>query len=394
MKPLPAKLPPEQDDYLLFRKVVRKAPPVFIAILIILGLGVVLSRLVFTTYSSPADAGAFISMKGAMQFGEEETGEDEKEGAKGEDEQPDPDPPAKEPEEESPLEPPRWLDPVPAPAPAPVGPARTAPSKPEQGRPSAIKPTVSGGGPGEGEKGTGTGTGSPWGSREATGRGEGTRRFGGNAASESAVELGLNWLRRHQAENGVWRADGFSRQCRPGDSCDSEALDKVGYDGGVTALAVMAFLGAGYTHQEGRFRRTMSRALEHLLRIQKPSGRFGSENMYTQALAVIALAEAYGMTTDANLRGPLKKGLNFLVHAQQPQGGWTYDPAPKKERNDTSITAFAVMALKAARAAGLFVPERTLDRARSHFLKATRESGKVVYADAGLGRGRQGAGMV
>ncbi|MHC4781072.1 MAG: prenyltransferase/squalene oxidase repeat-containing protein, partial [Planctomycetota bacterium] len=356
MKVNPSKLPPDQDDFVFFKKVVSKSSPVFIAILIVLGLGAVLSRLVFSNLRKPVSVDAFVSIKGAMESGDEAKGPDEDEGAKGEEEPQKPEAPKKaEPAEESPLEPARWLEQVPSRA--PLGPIPTAPSKPEAGGAKAMKPAVVAGSGGKGDKGAGRGTGSPWGSRKGTGRGEGTRRFGGNQASESAVENGLNWLRRHQSESGVWRADGFGSLCKSSEGCEGEALEGVGYDAGVTALSTMAFLGAGYTHREGRFKNTVTKALRYLILIQKPDGRFGSEPMYTQALAVIALAEALGMTSDMELRAPLRKGTAFLVSAQQAQGGWTYGPSPRKERNDTSITAFAIMALKSARATGVEVPE-------------------------------------
>jgi hypothetical protein len=109
---------------------------------------------------------------------------------------------------------------------------------------------------------------------------------------------------------------------------------------------------------------------------------------------VLALAEAYGMTADPALEKPLEKALGFLLRAQQLRGGWTYDPQPKRERNDTSITAFAVMALKAAQAAGMEVPGKAFDAARGHILRATETAGTVWYADAPPGWGRKGFGMV
>jgi len=166
------------------------------------------------------------------------------------------------------------------------------------------------------------------------------------------------------------------------------------HDSGVTALALMAYLGAGYTHQEGRFRSTVRRALEYLASVQLPDGRFGSEDMYSQSLAVIALAEAYGMTRDDSLLEPLRRGTNYLIRVQQPRGGWTYAPAPRSPRNDTSITVFALMGLKSARASGVFVPESCFHGVRRHLAWATRADGTVWYADHDPGWRRGGAGMI
>ncbi|MHC5081284.1 MAG: prenyltransferase/squalene oxidase repeat-containing protein, partial [Planctomycetota bacterium] len=394
MKPIPEKLPPAPDDFVIFRTAIRKAPPLFLAILIVLGLGAILARLAFFTFEPMEERGVFINLQGAIEAGEEAAGEDEEEGAKGEKEEEE----ATEPEVsesesmDAPLEPDQWLDRIPRPA--PMGPKATpAPAPPKKKSPGKMRvPGRKGGG--RGSKGMGRGSGSPWGKRSGTGRGDGVRKWGGTAASESAVEAGLSWLRRHQADNGAWRADGFGAQCLAGKACGGEALKGVNYDAGATALSLMAFLGGGYTHLEGRFKRTVQRGLGYLQAIQSPEGRFGSESMYAQSLSVIALAEAYGMSSDIELLLPLKRGTNFLVRAQQARGGWTYDPSPRRERNDSSITAFAVMALKAARAADIFVPESALNGARRHFLRATKQNGDVWYADAPPGWDRRGVGMI
>lgn len=393
MKPLPDKPAPEQDDFLLFRRIVRRAPPWFLSILIILALGALLSRVVFNTYPAKRTRDVAVDLRGAFLGGDEGTGEDQDEGASGEEEETAEDletPQEAEAPMEAPLEPSRWLESEPAPA--PIGPeakAQPRPSDPGAG----VNRASSGGAGGRGARGDGPGSGSPWGSREGTGRGRGVRRYGGNRASESAVEKGLEWLHRHQAANGAWRADGFETQCSA-TPCGGEALKGVNYDGGVTALSLMAFLGAGYTHREGRYTKTVQRGLDFLLAVQKADGRFGSETLYSQAMAVIALSEALGMTGDVTLRGPLERGVRFLVRSQQPRGGWTYDPAPKKQRNDTSIAAFAVMGLKSAREAGIAVPESAFDGARRHVLRATQENGDVWYADAAPGWDRRGAGMI
>ncbi len=395
MKPVVPHPPrPDDDDFVLFKRIVRKAPPWFLAVLIVLGVGALLSRIVFSTYRPVAVRDAFVNLKGSFPAGDEEKGEDLDEGSAGE-EEPEAEEPAAPPEPaetpKTPLEPSRWLEDVPAPA--PIGPDETGPADKETDDGASLSPAVIRGG-GRGERGEGPGSGSPWGSRKGTGRGDGVGRYGGNRASESAVEQGLNWLARHQADNGAWRADGFTSQCRPGAPCGGEAMKGVNYDGGVTALSLMAFLGAGYTHQKGRFRRAVKNGLDFLTAIQKAGGEFGSETTYTQALAVIVFAEAHGMTGDPDLFGPLKRGVRFLARGQQPQGGWTYDADPRKERNDTSITAFVVMALESARVAGVFVPANVFFGARRHLARATYEDGEVWYADREPGRDRRGDGMI
>src|SRR5262249_44207167 len=52
----------------------------------------------------------------------------------------------------------------------------------------------------------------------------------------------------------------------------------------------------------------------------------------------------------------------YVVAAQHEQGGWRYSP---KQPGDTSVTGWQTQALRAARAAGLEVPEATFGRAAS-----------------------------
>ena len=67
-------------------------------------------------------------------------------------------------------------------------------------------------------------------------------REGGSEATESAVLAALYWLKRHQHPDGHWSSNGFLRP----DGCEQEQGDGFeGYDVGVTALAMLAFLCAG-----------------------------------------------------------------------------------------------------------------------------------------------------
>jgi hypothetical protein len=57
----------------------------------------------------------------------------------------------------------------------------------------------------------------------------------------------------------------------------------------------------------------------------------------------------------------LIKAVRLIVHTQNHEGGWRYQPAPYDA--DISVTICQVMALRAARNAGIVVPAETIDRA-------------------------------
>ena len=191
------------------------------------------------------------------------------------------------------------------------------------------------------------------------------RRYGGTGP-DSAVDLNLDWLAKHQTQDeGDWDSDGFQAQCM-GNLCDDKGNEAC--DPATTGLAVLSFLGAGYTHQAGRYKKTVSDALKYLNRIQDGEGCIGPRKgpyIYAHAVCTLALAEAYGLTSSPLLRQPTKKAVAFLLDSQldNPAGagklGWGV--LPDKGENRLEVTTWATLALRSAREAGLAVPQGALD---------------------------------
>lgn len=216
------------------------------------------------------------------------------------------------------------------------------------------------------------------------------RQFGGTKRTEGAVDLGLQWLAAHQSPSGLWDRLHFDRRCPSDDRCLGTPTKRTDDDlrGGITGLALLAFLGAGYTDQDGPYRHEVRAAVDALLDLQSPGGGFSrTESMagYNDALATLALAEFYAMTDDDRVREPLERAVAQIVASQQDLGGWDYGRSPHSARNDTSISAWMVQALHACAASGIDVPRQTLVRAALHFHRATERDGRVRYADAGSG---------
>jgi biopolymer transport protein ExbD len=215
------------------------------------------------------------------------------------------------------------------------------------------------------------------------------RTYGGEGTAE-AVDLGLEWLARHQVpDEGFWDCDGFVEQCR-GEACDGKGYEA--YDPGLTGLALLAFLGTGHTHQAGKYKKTIGDAVKFLKRIQDPEGCFGPQTghfMYSHAIATLAMAEEYAMTDSPLLRRPVEKGIAFLCRAQNPDPsgtgklGWRYTVQPGD--SDTSVTGWVVMALKNAALARLEVPEVSLEGARKWLDRMTDpETGRCGYVQKGV----------
>lgn len=207
--------------------------------------------------------------------------------------------------------------------------------------------------------------------------------MGATEDSERAVELSLQWLARHQNIQGFWDPDGFSVHCPAGDRCTALAMlgrdppdpfnepvtdpntpvrqrSGMDADAGVTGLAILAFLGAGYTHEEGTYADQLDRALRWLIRQQRSDGYLGGKagryaQIYCHGMATIAIGEAYGMTNDPTLREPLSRAIKYIVSLQNSSdGGWRYEKG--QELGDVSIFGWQLLALKSAATAGLDVP--------------------------------------
>ncbi|MCH7870489.1 MAG: hypothetical protein IID33_02200, partial [Planctomycetes bacterium] len=226
--------------------------------------------------------------------------------------------------------------------------------------------------------------------RSAEARRRRVRRFGGNARTESAVEAGLAWLAVHQSADGSWDRIDFVRLCPQRDRCRGPAITRTEHSlqAGITGLATLAFLGAGYTPSSGPYQRTVEDGVRALVHMQQPHGGFSqAESMagYNDSLATLALAECYAMTGDKRLVQPLRLAVLRLTNSQQKLGGWDYLPTPNSARNDTSITAWVVQALQACSAAGITVPPKALIGAALHFASASQSDGRVWYSDSGRG---------
>ena len=200
------------------------------------------------------------------------------------------------------------------------------------------------------------------------GRGSGKDRLvasgGGNEGSEKAVALGLQWLAKHQMPDGSWSfnhtlAPDCRSQCRnPGSIPDAR--------NGATGMALLPFLGAGQTHQTGKYKSTVKAGLYFLVSNMKVSAQGGSlfeqgGSMYSHGIASIVLCEAYAMTHDKGLYAPAQQALNFICYAQDPVGGgWRYQP---RQAGDTSVVGWQIMALKSGHMAYLRIPPITVQKA-------------------------------
>ena len=243
--------------------------------------------------------------------------------------------------------------------------AETDSSQPK-GREEAIAEAETGGSGAFMAVGTGGGSAGMFGNRSGGGRKRAVGVGGGSKGSEGAVEAGLRWFVKHQAPNGSWPLLTYQNNCSEAQKCEpAERHRGPSDDIGVTSLAVLCFLGAGYDHKVvNRYRPVVRKAIDWLLSQQSEEGEWKIEGArahnYAQAMAVMALAEAYGMTTDPLLRKPVENGVRVMLARRVPVTArgkypWTWGDGQESsaEGMATSATSWNLQALKAALGAGI-----------------------------------------
>ncbi len=181
-------------------------------------------------------------------------------------------------------------------------------------------------------------------------------KYGGSKATEASIAAGLDWLVRHQSDDGRFDPDGFPARCADGAKCDGIGKGQHGeeipcpFDDAITALAALAFLGHGELPDENGT--PSARALAHALgALESPRDR------WTLALATQAFSELAAMDpTRKDAASKARALVGRLLATRQEDGAFGY-AAPYRHGSDVPYTALAVEALVAARDAGFELPE-------------------------------------
>jgi Squalene-hopene cyclase C-terminal domain/Prenyltransferase and squalene oxidase repeat len=222
---------------------------------------------------------------------------------------------------------------------------------------------------------------APFSGRSGEERSRMIRTEGGTAESEKSVEMGLDWIARHQRPDGGWSLD--TRDACKGSACPGEG-PMMFSETAATGLALLPLLGAGHTHTKpGRYQKTIERGLFWLVKTQRPSGELfttGSNHthFYSHAIASMALCEAYGLTKDKRLRDPAQKAIFYLNRTQnKADGGWRYFIG---EAGDTSVFGWQIFAMRSAHLAGLEVNRSVLKRAREYLDRVAVDPAGATYA--------------
>jgi hypothetical protein len=184
--------------------------------------------------------------------------------------------------------------------------------------------------------------------------------------TEAVIKGALKWLAAKQQVNGAWALSSEEQK----------------HPLAITSYALLAFLTCGHLPGEGEYGKTVQAGMQCLLDSIGADGLIGNRDdgqyMYGHGIASITLAELYGQTRAPALRPRLERMIRVIIGSQNEEGGWRYRPVAREA--DISVTVLQVVALRAARNAGLDVPQATLDNAVKYVRKCQHaKSGGFTY---------------
>lgn len=201
-------------------------------------------------------------------------------------------------------------------------------------------------------------------------------------AQQDAVERGLAFLASRQGTDGSFGSDGL------------------GQNAAITSLAGLAFMEGGNLPGRGKYGQNVTRCVDAILNCCQESGLIAADQsrgpMYGHGFATLFLGEVYGMTGDDNVKEKLQRAVHLIEKTQNREGGWRYQPAPLDA--DISVTICQVMALRAARDAGIKVDKNVIDNSIKYVRMCQNPDGGFSYMArqgmaGGSGFARSAAGV-
>lgn len=180
---------------------------------------------------------------------------------------------------------------------------------------------------------------------------------------ELAYVKGMQFLSKDQKENGSY---GGRNGTRPA----------------IVAVCTMAFLAHGEDPISGPYSKNIQRAIDYIIKSQKKSNGYIGDSMYDHGFATLALAEAYGMMNDPRIEEALVKSVALITSSQNrnSQNGWRY--RPDSTSSDSSVAGCQMVALLAARNAGIPVPDQNIEKGLKYLASCRVPNGGYGYSNS------------
>lgn len=187
--------------------------------------------------------------------------------------------------------------------------------------------------------------------------------------TQAAIDRGLRWLVKRQNADGSLKSSTYNRNTA------------------VISLIGIAYLASGSTPGRGPYGEAINRCVDFVLQSSDEKGMLSVKEstshgpMYDHGFATLFLAETYGMSPEPELRLKLSRAVELIVQSQHREGGWRYEPRPVEA--DVSVTVCQIMALRAAKNAGIAIPKETVERCTNYVKRCQNADGGFMYRSTG-----------
>ena len=181
---------------------------------------------------------------------------------------------------------------------------------------------------------------------------------------EKVYTRGLQFLIRTQRPDGSWPDTPY------------------GAEPAVVALSIVSMLAHGDDPNHGPYAESIKRGIEYILKQRNPTTGYIGRTMYNHGFSTLALAETYGAIQDSRLGPALEQAVRLIIQSQakNPFGAWRY--SPESTDADTTVSGAQLVALFAARNAGIAVPEDAIQKGIRFFIRCQTPEGGFGYTSA------------
>ncbi|HUS37134.1 MAG TPA: prenyltransferase/squalene oxidase repeat-containing protein [Verrucomicrobiae bacterium] len=182
-----------------------------------------------------------------------------------------------------------------------------------------------------------------------------------NADVDRIYVKGLTYLARSQLADGSWSDKPY------------------GSEPAVVALSIVAMLAHGDEPNFGIYSEQIKRGLDFILKQMNMQTGYIGRSMYNHGFATLALAESYGTVDDPRLGPALEKAVRLIINSQDKNsmGAWRY--SPESSDADTTVSGAQMVALFAARNAGIAVKEENIQKGLKFFARCQTTEGGIGY---------------
>ncbi len=191
----------------------------------------------------------------------------------------------------------------------------------------------------------------------------------------NAVAKALKWLAEHQSKDGSWDVEKYEGHN------NRQTIESV------TAAAILAFLGEGYSERSGKYKKTISKGIAFLnkaVNAKKERPHFG--NNYGSAIILMALAES-SMFGSSSTTAHNANRITKMFLDQYNGEGWHYSGPG----HDLSVSGWIALGLKSALSAE--IPAMKTEQGRN-VLEGYKKwiASKATSSETGMGYYSPGRG--